>query len=454
MKTHLWVVVLSIILSSLGFSSAQTVDAGLVSTSNTAKPSTTTTTTTQVITTVASQPTTSSSIEVNYSREQAPYPGCVQQLFKISGYYSPKPVQDVYTRDTYDAEIRLNGRGTHGASWAPVFNGMVAAPKSYAFGTVIVLPGLGIWQVKDRWWAIVASDWYDRIDVRVGEWDEGIHRAKSIGLRWVVGWYCPESVTDQIGFDRDSIPHYTNFVQVAFWSIDQNIGRSGPLVTLAQDYLRKIWYLSTDVIPWVYNQQMSQLVCRFQIDTLWLSGGEDYCGTLWPMTRSKLKSKLVQAWVVSNGTIYALDNSSSISSLFTQANVRPAWNYEEEVKPVVSSPTSTITVTPKVATVAPSIQAAPLNLSLIITKFDREVEIGDVSDMVVVLQKVLMFDKLYDYEITWYFWPITKTALAQFQLKYKLIDSLDHPAAWHLWPATRALLTKRQKLLRLGSLNR
>jgi len=108
--------VLSIILSSLGFSSAQTVDAGLVSTSNTAKPSTTTTTTTQVITTVASQPTTSSSIEVNYSREQAPYPGCVQQLFKISGYYSPKPVQDVYTRDTYDAEIRLNGRGTHGAS--------------------------------------------------------------------------------------------------------------------------------------------------------------------------------------------------------------------------------------------------------------------------------------------------------------------------------------------------
>ena len=124
---------------------AQTVDAGLVSTSISSNSNTTSATTTvPKTTTVTSQSTTSSSTKTNYSAEQAPYPGCVQQLYKISGYYSPKPVQDVYTRDTYEAEIRLNGRGTHGASGAPVFNGMVAAPKNYAFGTVIILPGLGI----------------------------------------------------------------------------------------------------------------------------------------------------------------------------------------------------------------------------------------------------------------------------------------------------------------------
>jgi hypothetical protein len=64
----------------------------------------------------------------------------VQQLYRISGYYSPKPNQQVTTRDTYEQEIKLNGRGVNGASGIPVFNGMVAAPKSYAFGTIIVLP--------------------------------------------------------------------------------------------------------------------------------------------------------------------------------------------------------------------------------------------------------------------------------------------------------------------------
>jgi hypothetical protein len=34
----------------------------------------------------------------------------------------------------------LNGNGTHGASGRAVFNGMIAAPKSYAFGTRIYVP--------------------------------------------------------------------------------------------------------------------------------------------------------------------------------------------------------------------------------------------------------------------------------------------------------------------------
>jgi hypothetical protein len=129
--------------------SAQTVDA-LVSTSSRTTNSNSVVATTTKTNTVPRQDSVLSSVKTNYSSEQAPYPGCVQQLYRISGYYSPKPVQDIYTRDTYEAEIRLNGRGTHGASGAPVFNGMVAAPKNYAFGTVIVIPGLGIGQVKDR----------------------------------------------------------------------------------------------------------------------------------------------------------------------------------------------------------------------------------------------------------------------------------------------------------------
>jgi peptidoglycan hydrolase-like protein with peptidoglycan-binding domain len=379
---------------------------------------------------------------VSKIQDNAPYPWCVQQLYRISGYYSPKPNQDVYTRDTYEQEIRLNGRGTNGASWMPVFNGMVAAPKSYAFGTIIVLPWLGIGQVQDRWWAIVASDWYDRIDVWLGEWDEGIHRAKSVGLRWVVGRYCPWSVTQDIWFDYSKIPQYTDFVSVAFWSIDQNIGRGGALVTKLQSYLRSLGYLTNDTLPWIYDQQMRELVCRFQIDQLGLNGNEDYCGLFGPQTRSTLKKMLIKKWILSDGSIYNLSNSKTISSLFTQGNVRPAWNYETE--PV--KPTST-------AVVKPSSSQTTINLQATKTTFTKTIELWEESDSVVVLQKILAREWLFDRKVTGYFWPITQAALAQFQLKYKLIDSLKHPAAGWTGPATRALLTKKQNLLRFKSTN-
>ena len=379
------------------------------------------------------------------TQDNPPYPWCVQQLYRVSGYYSPKPVQDVYTRDTYEQEIKLNGRGVHGASGMPVFNGMVAAPKSYAFGTIIVLPWLGVGQVQDRWWAIVTSDWYDRIDVRLGEWDDGIHRAKSVGLRWIVGWYCTWLVTQDVWFDYDKIPQYTNFVWVAFWSVDQNIGRGGELVTKLQSYLRSLGYLTTDTLPWIYNQQMRELVCRFQIDQLWMDGSEDYCGVLGPQTRNILKKMLIKKWVISNESIYTLLNSKTISSLFTQPNVRPAWNYQLEstlvTKPVnqpMVSQTNTVT---------------PLAIDLSATKiaFDADIKFGETSTNVVVLQKILARERFFDYKITWYFWPITKAALIQFQIKYKLIDSVSHSDAWYLWLATRTLLTKRQRLLRFKS---
>ncbi len=390
--------------------------------------------TSSVITT-SSQPVVQAVSQTKISSwdTRAPYSGCIEQLFKVSGYYSPKPNQKVYTRDTYEQEIKLNGRWVNGASGMPVFNGMIAAPKSYTFGTIMVLPWLGIGQVQDRWWAIVASDWYDRIDLWLGEWDEGIHRAKSVGLRWVIGRYCPGPVTKNIGFDYAKIPQYTNFVDVAFWSIDQNIGRSGPLVTKAQSYLRSLWYLTNDTIPWIYDQQMRELVCRFQIDQLWLSGSEDYCGVLGPQTRGTLKKMLIKKWVVLDGSIYSLSNTKTISSLFTQSNVRPAWNYQLEA--------TTLLVT------TGSFWSVALNFNAIKASFTPSPELGDESNDIIVLQKILKEEKLFNRKITGYFWSITKAALVQFQLTHKLIDSLQHPAAWYIGPSTRSLLVQKQKKL-------
>ena len=77
--------------------------------------------------------------------------------FVITAYYSPLPGQCCYVKGGEIADKILNGNGTHGADGTAVHPGMIAAPKSYAFGTRIQLPGIGIGTVNDRGGAIVGT---------------------------------------------------------------------------------------------------------------------------------------------------------------------------------------------------------------------------------------------------------------------------------------------------------
>ena len=58
------------------------------------------------------------------------------KTFKISAYYSPLPCQEKYTTGSYEGDIRLNGSGVNSADGTPVYPGMIAAPKTYSFGTI------------------------------------------------------------------------------------------------------------------------------------------------------------------------------------------------------------------------------------------------------------------------------------------------------------------------------
>ncbi|MDP2103289.1 MAG: peptidoglycan-binding protein, partial [Candidatus Gracilibacteria bacterium] len=113
------------------------------------------------------------------------------QKFVTTAYYSPLPNQSFYLRGSYEADVRLNGRGTHGASGKAVYQGMLAAPKTYMFGTQIYFPDFGIGTVDDRGGAIVSagSRGYDadRIDIWMGEGEEGLKRALTWGKRTVFG---------------------------------------------------------------------------------------------------------------------------------------------------------------------------------------------------------------------------------------------------------------------------
>lgn len=96
--------------------------------------------------------------------------------FIVTAYYSPLPDQSFYLKGSYEADLRLNGNGTHGASGKAVYIGMLAGPKTYAFGTKVYLEGLGVGTVDDRGGAIVSSGSRgydaDRLDIWMGQGEE------------------------------------------------------------------------------------------------------------------------------------------------------------------------------------------------------------------------------------------------------------------------------------------
>lgn len=119
------------------------------------------------------------------------FAGEATKKFIVTAYYSPLPDQSFYLKGSYEADIRLNGNGTHGASGKGVYPGMLAAPKSYTFGTKIYLHGLGVGTVDDRGGAIVGSGSRgydaDRLDMWMGTGEEGLKRALTWGKRTVTG---------------------------------------------------------------------------------------------------------------------------------------------------------------------------------------------------------------------------------------------------------------------------
>ncbi len=175
--------------------------------------------------------------------------------FVLTAYYSPLPGQCCYVKGGLVADKILNGNGTHGADGTPVYVGMVAAPPSYAFGTKVQVPGLGVLEVHDRGGAIQVLEQgkIHRIDVWAGYGEEGLARALSFGVKRVRGVVYPKGTVvpasdfslDRITMDFDRLRPF-NVIQNGLVDVEPRAGDTSLSVAFLQDHLRALGYLVDD----------------------------------------------------------------------------------------------------------------------------------------------------------------------------------------------------------------
>lgn len=182
-----------------------------------------------------------------------------EETFTISAYYSPLPNQSVYFRGSYEADRRLNGNGTNGADGTQVFPGMLAAPQSYAFGTKLEIPGLGVGVIHDRGGAIVDSgergNKFDRIDVWMGKGEEGLARALSWGMRTVKAKVYPPSYPIAASFTLPGA--------AATFTVDLTLGDTGSAVTALQKELKTYGYFKGETTG-VFDENTREALKKYQ----------------------------------------------------------------------------------------------------------------------------------------------------------------------------------------------
>lgn len=175
--------------------------------------------------------------------------------FVLTAYYSPLPGQCCYVKGGLVADKILNGNGTHGADGTPVYVGMLAAPPSYAFGTRVQLPGLGVLEVHDRGGAIqvLENGKIHRLDVWAGHGEEGLARALSFGVKRIRGVVYPPGTNapaadfalDRIPMDFDRLRPY-NVVQNGLIDLEPKFGDTSLSAAYLQDHLKALGYLADD----------------------------------------------------------------------------------------------------------------------------------------------------------------------------------------------------------------
>ena len=195
-----------------------------------------------------------------------------EQDFIITAYYSPMPDQCCYVKGSEEADKILNGEGRAGADGTPVYPGMAAAPGSYAFGTRIVLPGIGVVTVHDRGGAIQEWEKAHRLDLWVGYGEEGLARALAFGVQRVHGTVYASGA--QGPEERFVAEHFVSPWDrlKPFLTLDNGLldarprsGEKGLSVTMLQEHLRDLGYFH-DAVSGLFGDETKNALTQFLRD--------------------------------------------------------------------------------------------------------------------------------------------------------------------------------------------
>jgi|GEM_PF-194228 len=223
------------------------------------------------------------------------------QYFDITAYYSPQPDQKYYVTGSYASDIALNGSGIRGADGTPVYPGMVAAPKTYAFGTKMYIKGIGTVAVHDRGGAIVKAGsglQYDRLDIWMGYGDTGLQRALGWGRRVieVTIYGVDPSIKEEVSFAgvvSAEVPVKRN-VKPPMFPQDVWYLSHGAEVVKLQKTLENLGYFS-GVVNGFYGEETKVAVYAFQKDhNLFTSNDELGAGHTGPATRLNLENAFTE----------------------------------------------------------------------------------------------------------------------------------------------------------------
>ncbi|MDP2642584.1 MAG: peptidoglycan-binding protein [Candidatus Peregrinibacteria bacterium] len=351
--------------------------------------------------------------------------------FTTSAYYSPLPCQQRYATGSYEADIRLNGRGVRGADGTDVYPGMVAAPKSYPFGTKLYIPGVGIVAVHDRGGAIVDANGdpnrHDRLDIWMGYGDIGLKRALAWGKRNVdvTVYGINNELSEQISLagysEEEAKPQSceTNGVTLAINSsvekpkvnfavvetqketvipsdgsmpVNLYAGANGSAVKALQNELKRLNYYKVEPTG-LYDELTAHAVFKFQQAQGIVSvEAETGAGVFGPVTRSRM-----------NGII-SLRNYTRLAIESKKQSESNSANIPEESK-----------------------QAYIPNTLALGSKGT------DVKKLQQFLKKTGFFKSVI---VTDYYGEITKEAVAQFQVANKIVSDKSDKAAGVVGPET------------------
>ena len=342
------------------------------------------------------------------------FSACQEKMFTMTAYYSPKSGQVFYYKPTFEEEVTLNGQWYFGASGKKVFNGMLAWPASYSFGSILYFPGLGIGEIADRGGAIVLSGekWqlYDRIDVWMGNGEEWLIRALIFGKKNMTGYVCDSSVVKTTPKDlllRENVPVFKNFFDIALRIQQLEEWRNDIWTRTLQKYLVKLGYLNKKYQNGNYETHTKKALCTYQVARKIVSVSNPDCWVFGKATRYAMKlevqnKKLLPDNLYATGTFSAIiDSAKYYNGKPTTASISSgkilnssSWIVQEPTKPKI------------------------FLFYRAYTKWQQSSEIR-------ILQTFLQTQKLYSGALDGVYSKVLMNAVYDFQKKYNLIADMD-----------------------------